>query len=590
MIKQETKVTARGALNIGGVNGTNEFDDCASGVQIAGDYELHTTQNNFTNCGFGILAQSVFAFPIEISQNNFTNCGDALTVADLKSNPYCQVIANNFIGGFDNDGTPQNENAITVLQASTNNILITISDNVIDDYIGGIWAVGLVGIHGSKPYINRNHIHYNFDENYIGNNTYRGITVENCTYTQVAQNTLQWLTAPINPKAYSNQLYGMVAQDLQNSEVYDNTFDHLGTGLYAYNNCGGTLLSCNSIVNTYPGIFMDNITIPTQGINNCACLENTWTGDYASATMQYRIQGNANYNIKWYYHNGIDPYSFSTNPAPYFPSQVVFPQIATCTLPVPICGYPDIVEDPALRLSFIHSIVADTTVYNTSEDKYSSQLYALKTMKQDSNMITDVASEQFVQQRENENMGLIDAVEDSISNDNTAVAASINSTVVDTNLFETNAIAVNEIAIMQASDSTYILPVTDSVILENIAYQNPANGGSAVYRARAILHLRIVDIGNSNQLRFENTTKNKDTSIDVFPTPTNDKVNIKSTSLSFHTLVLFDATGRTIYAYNFKNPRFNYTIDCSLFNPGFYTLKISTNDGAINSKQIIIIK
>ncbi len=575
-----------GALNIGGVNGTNEFDDCASGVQIAGDYELHTTQNNFTNCGYGILAQNVFAFPIEISQNNFTNCGDALTVADLKANPYCRILDNRFTGGFDANGIPTNENAITVFQLSTIGLTTEIKDNVIDDYMNGIFTVGLIGNAAISPIISNNFVNFNFAETKLGANNYIGITAQNCNRTVIDDNTIAWTATVAVPSNYASVLKGMQITDCQNCNINENHYIQNGTAIYLQNFCQGTVLTCNYIETTKPGIFCDNLTLPTQGAPN-QCNLNSWHATYTIALPQ--IDGVNTPKIRWYFDGSNLP---SNVLCPYHAAPQLIERIQTTSISQFACAdNTQRLLDSLATEEAIDGTVTDssTYTYNTEENENNNTEYAFGEMQSDSTKINTAERLLFYQTAELQNTGRFSDADLAIELGNLVDALSANNNVIDTNLMDSNLKTVNNILIPTLINDSIPISAGDTSILENIAELDALHNGKAVYKARVYLKKRKVDnnIGvmrKGNPSNFAYTEHN----IKVYPNPINENgvlfINATSPIIS---LELVDMFGKTIYKAMLGQNKNTTYLNLKYYAPAMYYLHVKTQD---NEKRFQVIK
>ena len=232
--------------------------------------------------------------------------------------------------------------------------------------------------------------------------------------------------------------------------------------------------------------------------------------------------------------------------------------------------------------------------YNANESRYKSIDYTLKAMKKDSSLITNAEREQFMQDKEDENIGLFSAVTDSIGTGNVIEAAYINTVIVDTNLMESNLKSVNDIIISWKHGNVHT--ATDTIFLESISEQDPVTGGKAVYLARGALRKRIVD-RSIGAMRFMQPTPvvNHVTNLAydgvVFPNPTTGKVYIQllNTENSIAEIKVLDLTGRELQRFLFKKSNY-FSIDLTNLVAGAYTLQIKDNTGLAILKQIILIK
>lgn len=247
--------------------------------------------------------------------------------------------------------------------------------------------------------------------------------------------------------------------------------------------------------------------------------------------------------------------------------------------------------------NILNEIVNDSVSYDYSPDetRYYNRENAYRLMKRDSLLISTTAREQFMVATESENMGMLVTVADTIATGDLSAAGTINNGIVDTNVIENNKRAVNDIIISRTINGVLVLTANDSSTLLSIAYQDPIHGGEAVYRARAILRLRIANnsTGLGARTAKSNTIpiiKSEQVEIEVFPVPSTGIVYIRADNATLSILKVYDVTGRWINEKRFNTPSSFYQLDLSNLVPGYYSVKITDTQDKLYNRQIILTK
>ena len=246
--------------------------------------------------------------------------------------------------------------------------------------------------------------------------------------------------------------------------------------------------------------------------------------------------------------------------------------------------------------NILNEIVNDSVSYDYSPDetRYYNRENAYRLMKRDSLLISTTAREQFMVATESENMGMLVTVAETIATGDLSAAGTINNGIVDTNVIENNKRAVNDIIISRTINGVLVLTASDSATLLSIAYQDPIHGGEAVYRARAILRLRIADnnsgLGASRTIKNNSVAEIKLPNVEVFPIPSTGLVYIKVDNTSLNLVKIYDVTGRLLYTNELKSGDSFYKLDISNLVSGYYGLLIKDAENKLYNKQIILNK
>jgi hypothetical protein len=113
----------------------------------------------------------------------------------------------------------------------------------------------------------------------------------------------------------------------------------------------------------------------------------------------------------------------------------------------------------------------------------------------------------------------------------------------------------------------------DSIVLLDIAYMDPIEGGEAVYTAQVLLGVQYVpvypDVNNRSMLiqLEENTLK-------VYPNPVSEELTIECAYSSEFLLQVYSVDGKLILTQNIADDNILHTLDVSRLKKGMYRLKI----------------
>ncbi|MEO8146886.1 MAG: NosD domain-containing protein [Bacteroidia bacterium] len=582
----------------------NHVENCNYGMIIESDYDCIIDNNKFTSTGMAALVATVNADNLGITYNSFANCIYGVELYQVSESTSCDISYNTFKGEFNALGVPYNIAAISIYQSDENTLPLLISRNNIKNYQ---WSIYAVNVHSSADvgygaFISYNTISYTFDKDHLGNNNYYGITAESCDNFSIDNNTIDWVTGPADPYHWSasnttgshENLWGIVTEGTTNTAIHANIFNRNGTAIYLLGSCINNYLTCNEMTKSYPGVFAESVTsIPPQGTTSIS-YKNRWYGDF-SPTGYFKVDGDNTSPFNWYYSG---TYSAANDECPKPENTAVIYAIQTTGISqAGLCD--DIQEfrvDSTYQDELLSKIANDTAqyAYDADENRYTNAEKGFKMMKENEALINTAAKEQFVQQTEQENMGLLAAVNDSISAGDLSSAETINDAVVDTNLIESNKRAVNSIVITGLQNGVVTLAGSDSATLLNIATQDPVTGGEAVYRARAMLRLRIVDQRIGSQARKSSPGKEEtkqQSEIVIYPIPSTGLVYIKANENTLLTEIkLCDLTGRLLLTKYIQNKPGVYKLNLNDFAAGAYTLRIKDVTNIIVVKQLILAK
>ena len=157
---------------------------------------------------------------------------------------------------------------------------------------------------------------------------------------------------------------------------------------------------------------------------------------------------------------------------------------------------------------------------------------------------------------------------------------------------------INEMEVLQVYNKTWSKGIfhftsSDSATLYSIAYQNPNQSGSAVYLARNMLGLTLVDFGQNtvakqSKISQSNTSKARHKpDIKVYPNPANDVLYIELPETTRdYCIRIYTIFGQEII--NVKaNSETTLKVDISNLNSGIYIYSIYQDGLPVNNDRFV---
>ena len=265
---------------------------------------------------------------------------------------------------------------------------------------------------------------------------------------------------------------------------------------------------------------------------------------------------------------------------------------------VQFCDIPHFLDDQRREHAF-GDAVRDSTINDpdSTEFIYYDKEEFYKQAKQDSTILylgtaNDMKYQQAFDSLSQTNIGKYESVKEHLVNNQRLLAIQQLTLIVDENLKEQN---LKYISSLIAIDySPYLDTDSDTIAVVNyIANQHPFYGGEAVYMARAILHIDVVDqfpamrrahIQQTNPPSFVHY---KGT---LFPNPTNDKVTL-SYAHDEKTDVLFtvkSAIGSQLSSYKVIGNELVFST--SFLNQGMYFITVYENGIEKETHRLAVIR
>ena len=138
-------------------------------------------------------------------------------------------------------------------------------------------------------------------------------------------------------------------------------------------------------------------------------------------------------------------------------------------------------------------------------------------------------------------------------------------------------------------------------MVQTIATQCPWEGGTAVYQARVMLNMLHPEIDYAGWCenipleiihnRIEQSTANQFSSIDVFPNPASDEVEVQYSGLKTNSfLEIFDLEGKNIQNIQLNDDAGLEEISTYNFSNGVYFYRAKKEDGNYLTGKLTIVK
>ncbi len=491
------------------------------------------------------------------------------------------------------------------LQMRTINIGFLGEGNEIHDARYGIYISNVGGVPSSAiPNICGNSIYFTPNLNPINNNTqYFGIKVSNSDNSYVANNTIS-NTAIIPTSLNTPAMKGISIETSPRARVSENKMTHMAAGIYGFFTCPNSSFTCNTNDRCYNGFNFLNATISDQGTTSSSS-NNQWI---QNLTTTGDITGSFGSMFTWYYNGAINS---NTNPVNHTTTLTNYPTYTPAAINLN-CSPPAFASQVTYREAMLGEILRNEIVYDTLSQQYKllDSIFAYKEISKDTTLLhlgtfEDALYQALYDSLKKSNIGkfqqVLNYVQDSILPD-TLAAKLANQNIQSQNTSDenqklVNAIYLNEIKNMEDSlGGAKALPYDSTEIAQllNVAYQNPMHGGTAVYQARAMLFIDVIDdvfsekhLIHHNLPIVANLAEYK-----MYPNPNNGTMQL-SYSLSENEtgyVIITNLFGEKVNSYKLINGTNTINITEAELNDGIYFYQVYKNDSKVYTGKIIINK
>lgn len=598
--------------NIGNLSSAklpNMFDQCYRGIKITNRADVEIVRNEFSFGHFGINED----------YNATSSVNGKSGIIEIRNNIFYNILEND-IDLMDNFNVPVSitENFINMqpwisfnAQNETrhgiyihNSVTSVFDDSPINISLNKLrhCRTGIEIMQQKRGYVANNDIIFEVpdaDLDYSIGIFRRGFRAENTLNISFTENSVSRIAPTgstftltdlmVDPSLTQGTLLCGFSEEISQNNYSGNSTFHLPTHFKLAGNCQNSTFSCNTLTNGLEGFKLENAQITAQGASNQPNGNKwlSWPTLVGSLNNVSRINGNSQLNqVQWYRSAGIateDPEDGSLQIPNGIANQ---PTGGQSCLP---CLEPCEIDRLYGILSSLDSI------YPTDEDRFMARQYLYDFIKDSlqliySGSVYDVELQNFFSTMALNNVGLLSNVEEMLANNEYATAMLFNEDINTTLLVENNLNKVNEICALYGQDFTLMDSVSRS-ILEQIAYQHPLIGGTAVYRARAILGIDVDDTMLAFRKQQQILRKHQ-IELFVMPNPSTGRFNLSLSNKEekMVSINVFNSLGMNVLRYNPGSDEWMTSLHLENSPEGLYTVKVQLGSGQELMRKIVVVQ
>jgi hypothetical protein len=428
-----------------------------------------------------------------------------------------------------------------------------------------------------------------------------GIRVQNSRNTTVDGNAIVRSGAnPNSNTALRDNLYGISMQTgCQNSVVSNNGVMRLGTGIeFAWAGNFPATMSCNTMTWNMAGARFTNSFIGDQGspVGNGTVHDNQWTF-ILSPNNHKTLYQTGSPTANWYSRTGVSlvnpttfPQTISQQPLGFYNFVGSFPSAPqTCAS-----------NNDGNQSTTRQAKLADLALRNQPFDQmYEDELrmydeQAFYEIMQDSSLLFmgtgyDAIMQVYYDSLYSSVTGQLSIAAYETSQGNNGTASQLVSASGGTSLMEDNRIQVYQIYLRSWALGVIEFTPLDSGLLNNIAMQHVKTGGTAVYDARVMLDLDVVDFDNGQARIATDAVTEPVNQSKVYPNPTTGEAVLEITLGDEQTgfVELLSLTGQRLFSVPLNAGANLAPLDLSGYAQGVYMYRIYINDEFTDAGRII---
>lgn len=382
-----------------------------------------------------------------------------------------------------------------------------------------------------------------------------GIFIQNCPQVFIQDNLNVHSSGTNFSNVNHRNVRGIYVMNSTNSTVCHNVVHHLGQGLVFEGACATSFIRRNDMSFAYDGYVLRTSAVTGQQGDITHPADNRWLGVFANSQTYVEATFTANTASRMFVrgfgvwnptNNQSVPATFEYNPTPV----VLFPTAA-------VCG----VTPPTLASQPLRQQIAQNQINYAvfpNESRFANQRRLFKELEQDPQLYqTDTILQNFYNNNQSGNLGLISTVENQAEQGNVSAAITANNGISGQTASESNQQLFNSIflsTLMQGIDS---LNATQLADLTFIASQCPNEGGDAVLQARAminwVLHTSIdfIDSCSGSGARYsQGNIENQSHFAQVYPSPNSGEIIVECdlTGIQHATFEVIDLSGRIVFS------------------------------------------
>ena len=564
--------------------------------KLAGSF-VKCNQNAMSNSKNNILVEKCGSNTIQITGNDL-HVKTTPDLTEYTSAVYINSTATtgNAVSIDHNNIYATGDYGIRVLYEQGANSAVTVTDNTISGARIGIYANNTpainIGADGSS--LAANTIAMEADDGLETNQMYSGIFLQDCNDAVIKANDIYNNSVV----AYNaDKIRGIAADNSQNLNICGNGITRLGYALRFEGDCQTTRLKNNVMTDYNKGIWYENAQFSPQGTANNAW-DNQWiTSNNALMKVDGYLQVASPF--KWYFQGDETDVNNLFTPDPYNGNVILADDNeASSNTDCATALFTNVDID---RDKEFGPVVGDSAVYDSYADeaKYLAKETLFKRLSADTTLLTtgsaaDSSFRAFYNAMLNANIGKFDSVKQAVKADDIAAAATINSSITESNDMEANYKLINSLIIgkLAAGDT---LDATDTTALESLLAQHWLIAGKSVYSAAALLgkeyyspELPALRHGGSqtqNELPEKTLPADK---VRIQPNPANSLLLVTGMSDGKNEMQVYDLYGRLLFTK--QNNSSSGVIDVSSLAEGIYNLRIRNETDEYFRTRFIVIK
>jgi hypothetical protein len=383
---------------------------------------------------------------------------------------------------------------------------ITISENKIDNGKFGIWAQNFSTYNKIRQIrVQSNEINLNpvIDDVY-------GIRVDACNGINLSKNLItRGSNDPTSNDVVSKK--GIWLARTKQAAIYDNIIYRMGSGIYGNGDMINTQFYCNAFTSCWHSFYFGDYSVITnQGYTGTPSKLGWVTNNVFYNPLGDKLAGSLNLNSnalgfqkrQWYYDGNA---AFVFDPSPIAGSLLPFVENhALYTNFIHSCDASSFeissisIEDAYQRDAMLGDILNELNEYNQLPEEFTwyEKAYLYDVLSADTTLMyldADPDYANFYYLMQNDNIGRFTSIRELIASGEINRAEELNAEINDTTNIGTNTRTLNAVYLRTVETDQYEFTSSEEEALMEIALQIPYFGGDAVFEARALLGLDILD-------------------------------------------------------------------------------------------------
>jgi len=558
-------------------------------------------KNTFQDFERGIFYSNNASNSLTVSENKFSNFNtNKKTGVHILDNPIQSFTIRNNIFNVNTNQTGGCAIIVENVNASfTTGQNLTIKANTIRNVKKGIWVTNF----NSPQIIDHNSNLYSIglapsgtpagiyfpslSSGIVGNEN-AGIHINNCPSATISNNTIERTNytttapAPLAANQYDLQFGISVGSSCTGTQVSNNVIKLMGSGIYYFGNTPISL-KCNNMMNNSTGIWI-NGQIGQQGSFN-APQDNQWT----IPTGYFGVRRIGSSQPQFFTRSFSLPYmpnttnqmnpGFSIQPQS---SSISAPNTCFISAPPPV-GLVQVINEQGEYnyLSEEELKTLDVDLYKTL--KITPYLY-------DESTIEGQRIEEFIDSVQISNSAQIYEYEEKLASKDTLEAKELMALFEAYSDVEQTYKRVYEIYNRSWLDGVHSFTAEDSLVLNEIAYLSPRIAGNAVYTARVLLGLMIIDTETYGAKSAQQNFKVMYSKLKIFPNPSSEYFHYELPLLEGDQgkVTIIDVSGKVLETWivNFSSNK--GSLNVNNYAKGIYFFELAINDNTKFVEKLIV--